>query len=70
MQSSVTYQIGSGVSWSHIFRCIEANKHRFGIVDYSVNQTTLEQVRLDGGTWRDPTLYKAKVLNLHGDLPL
>ena len=45
MQGSVTYQIGSGVSWSHMFRCIETNKHRFGIVDYSINQTTLEQVR-------------------------
>ena len=61
MQSSVTYQISSEVSWSRIFRCIEANKHRFGIVDYSVNQTTLEQVRIHVHYYRHATLRQKNV---------
>ena len=43
-QTSVTFQIRSEVSWSYIFKCIETNKHRLKIVDYSVSQTTLDQV--------------------------
>lgn len=46
IQGAVTYQLPTGdFSWSSIFRQIENNKERLGIVDYSVSQTTLEQVR-------------------------
>ena len=46
-QGAVTYQLPSaGVSWSSMFRQLEANKERLGIIDYSVSQTTLEQVNL------------------------
>ena len=45
-QGSVTYQIPSeGVTWSQMFKEIEANKERLNIIDYSVSQTTLDQVR-------------------------
>ena len=45
MQGSVTYQLPSdGLTWSSVFRQLEANKERLGIIDYSVSQTTLEQV--------------------------
>jgi ATP-binding cassette subfamily A (ABC1) protein 3 len=44
-QGSVTYQLPSGgLSWSAVFRQLEANKERLGIIDYSVSQTTLDQV--------------------------
>ena len=44
-QGSVTYQLPSaGLTWSSVFRQIEANKERLSIVDYTVSQTTLEQV--------------------------
>ena len=44
-QGSVTYQLPSAdMTWSSVFRQMEANKERLGIVDYSVSQTTLEQV--------------------------
>ena len=44
-QGSVTYQLPSeGLTWSSVFRQMEANKDRLGIIDYSVSQTTLEQV--------------------------
>ena len=36
----------SGVSEAILFRTIEEHKERFGIIDYSVSQTTLDQVRL------------------------
>lgn len=42
---AVTYWLPSeGVSWSAVFRLLEENKERLHIVDYSVSQTTLEQV--------------------------
>ena len=42
----MTYQLPSaGVTWSSVFRQLESNKQRLGIVDYSVSQTTLEQVK-------------------------
>ena len=45
-QGAVTYQLPSAdVSWSSLFRQLESNKERLGIIDYSVSQTTLEQVR-------------------------
>ena len=45
MQGSVMYHIpSSNLSWSSIFRQMESNKERLGIIDYSVSQTTLEQV--------------------------
>ena len=45
LQGSVTYQLpSSGLTWSSVFRQLEANKDRLGIIDYSVSQTTLEQV--------------------------
>jgi ATP-binding cassette subfamily A (ABC1) protein 3 len=44
-QGSVTYQLpGAGLSWSAMFRQLETHKERLGIVDYSISQTTLEQV--------------------------
>jgi len=44
-QNLVQYQIDStGLSWSTIFGTMEQAKARFGIEDYSVSQTTLEQV--------------------------
>jgi ATP-binding cassette subfamily A (ABC1) protein 3 len=47
-QGSVTYQLPSAdMTWSSVFRQMEANKERLGIVDYSVSQTTLEQVFID-----------------------
>ena len=46
LQGFVSYQLpGEGLSWSSTFREIESNKERLGIVDYSVSQTTLDQVR-------------------------
>ncbi len=45
MQESVTYRISSTeTSWSSLFGLIEDNKDILGIVDYSISQTTLEQV--------------------------
>ena len=44
-QGSVTYQVPSGgLTWSSVFNQLETNKERLGIVDYSVSQTTLDQV--------------------------
>ena len=44
-QGAVTYQLPSvDISWSSIFGQIENNKERLRIVDYSVSQTTLDQV--------------------------
>ena len=38
------------VSWSTVFRSLEENKERLGIIDYTISQTTLEQVgRLGDG---------------------
>ena len=46
LQGFVSYQLSGGnLSWSSTFREIESNKERLGIVDYSVSQTTLDQVR-------------------------
>jgi len=42
---AVTYWLPSEVvSWSFVFRLLEENKVQLGIIDYSVSQTTLEQV--------------------------
>jgi len=42
---TVTYLLPSGdLSWSFIFRRLEEHKEELGIIDYSVSQTTLEQV--------------------------
>ena len=44
-QGQVTYHLpAAGFSWSLVFRALEGNKERLGIVDYSISQTTLEQV--------------------------
>ena len=41
----VTYWLPSDeISWSKVFRLLEENKEDLGIIDYSVSQTTLEQV--------------------------
>jgi len=46
IQGAVTYQIPSAnTTWSTVFRQLENNKARLNITDYSVSQTTLEQVR-------------------------
>lgn len=45
LQGVVTYQLpGADMSWSSVFRQVENNKESLGVVDYSVSQTTLEQV--------------------------
>lgn len=45
LQGFVAYQLPSNsVTWGSVFRDIEENKERLGIVDYSISQTTLEQV--------------------------
>ena len=42
----MTYQLPSDIaSWSAVFRELESNKTNLDIVDYSVSQTTLEQVQ-------------------------
>ena len=42
---AVTYLLPTDqLSWSFVFRLLEENKEELGIVDYSVSQTTLEQV--------------------------
>nr|XP_054748655.1 phospholipid-transporting ATPase ABCA3-like [Lytechinus pictus] len=44
-QQMVHYQVDNGnTNWAFIFGLLEENKERLGIVDYSVSQTTLEQV--------------------------
>jgi len=44
-QGSVTYQLdGQNLSWAYIFDLLEQNRQRLSIVDYSVSQTTLDQV--------------------------
>lgn len=32
---------------SHIFHLMESNKTRLGLLNYSINQTTLEQIFID-----------------------
>ena len=46
-QSMVTYQIPAGISWAYVFGSIERAKQLMDIEDYSVTQTTLEQVFLN-----------------------
>jgi hypothetical protein len=44
-QGLVHYQIkGEGVTWAQLFAMMEDSRERFGLDDYSVSQTTLEQV--------------------------
>ena len=46
-QGILHYQINNeGLSWSYIFGQLERNRHALNIVDYSISQTTLEQVIL------------------------
>lgn len=46
-QGLLNYQVyNPGVKWSYIFRTIEGSKDRLQIEDYSVSQTTLEQLFL------------------------
>ena len=43
----LTYHIASeNMQWSYVFGALESSKQRLGIVDYSVSQTTLEQVQI------------------------
>ena len=44
------YQLGSDIQLSTLFGQIEAARARLNIEDYSVSQTTLDQVREDYGT--------------------
>ena len=45
MQGSMTYNItGADLTWSKLFLQLEQHKERLNVVDYSVSQTTLEQV--------------------------
>ena len=46
-QGAVTYQLGNkSLRWATVFREMERNRDRLGVTDYSVSQTTLEQVSL------------------------
>jgi hypothetical protein len=42
------FELKAGVQWSFIFEQMEKNKKQLAIQDYAVNQTSLEQVRMDG----------------------
>lgn len=43
----MAYQIPSReVTWSSVFRQLERHKEELGIIDYSISQTTLEQVSI------------------------
>ena len=45
LKGSITYQIpAEGVTWSSLFKTVEENKENLRIIDYSVSQTTLDQV--------------------------
>jgi ATP-binding cassette subfamily A (ABC1) protein 3 len=44
-QGEVTYQLcNEMLSWATVFREMERHRERLGVIDYSVSQTTLEQV--------------------------
>ena len=50
IQGAVTYKLPpEETSWSTVFRELETNKNNLGIIDYSVSQTSLEQVLLVAG---------------------
>ena len=54
VQGAVTYQLPSAnTTWSTVFRQLENNKGRLNIIDYSVSQTTLEQV---SNAWTVPVI--------------
>ena len=40
------YSLGTTYKWSSIFETMETNKTELGLLDYSVSQTSLEQVRI------------------------
>ena len=47
----MTYQLrNENLRWATVFREIEEHRDSLGIEDYSVSQTTLEQVSLLGAT--------------------
>ena len=47
VQGFVSYRLPlSSVSWAAVFKDIEENKERLGIIDYSISQITLEQVTM------------------------
>eukprot|EP00043_Microstomoeca_roanoka_P008399 m.80908 g.80908 ORF g.80908 m.80908 type:complete len:1735 (+) comp14227_c0_seq1:159-5363(+) len=45
-QNQVTLELSGERKWSYVFQVLEEAKQRFEITDYSVSQTTLEQVFL------------------------
>ena len=56
---AVTYWLpNEEVSWSSVFRLLEENKEDLGIVDYSVSQTTLEQVFINFAKEQEDNLVK------------
>ncbi|CAD5112606.1 DgyrCDS1819 [Dimorphilus gyrociliatus] len=59
----VYYQLKSrGVSWASLFGTIEKNRERLHIDDYSVSQTTLEQVFINfARTQKPPTIDKSNI---------
>ena len=45
LQGAVTYQLcNESLRWATVFREIERHRDELGVTDYSVSQTTLEQV--------------------------
>ncbi|XP_077983375.1 phospholipid-transporting ATPase ABCA3-like [Glandiceps talaboti] len=47
VQSMLHYQVNNDLTWSFIFGAIEQQREALHIIDYSVSQTTLEQVFLN-----------------------
>lgn len=45
--NTLQYEIASSSSLARIFQLVVANKERLSIEDYSVSQTTLDQVRMN-----------------------
>ena len=62
----MTYQLPSaGLTWASVFRQLESNKERLGIIDYSVSQTTLEQVSFFSQFWGEVGVYFHSQLEVH-----
>ena len=51
------------MTWSQMFKEIEANKERLNIIDYSVSQTTLDQVRYS-------MVHSAPAYTVHAKVPM
>lgn len=50
---------------AHIFSQFQKNQHRLAIEDYSVSETTLDQVRQDADVWQIPASVPAQCYTFH-----